>query len=179
MYQIDGTIEGVPPGILFNRIVSLKTGGTKPTPQQEEEAAKERVYRNDNGLYLPAYSLKRALRQGTSFDGLKLGRRYLEPYIRAAVFIEPSQLEFGKSEPDFMLPAYVRIPPGRRGALVYKVRPGLNGGWTLNFTFHILDDHIEDEKLRRALETTGLFIGVCDSRPEYGRFTIKEWRIRK
>lgn len=178
MYQIATTIEGVSP-IRFNRIVTLKSGLGKPTEDEEYETAKQRVYRNSNGLYLPSDNLKRSMRQGAFRAGLKVGRTGFEPYLRAAVFIEPSDLEFGKNEPDFMFPTYVRIPPGRRGALVFKVRPCLNPGWQLSPLLHVLDDHIEPEKLRIALETAGLFIGVCDGRPECGRFIVKKWEVKK
>lgn len=178
MYKVNSTIEGIAP-TLFNRVVTLKGGRGKPTPEQEEEAAKGRVYRNSNGLYLPAANLKRALRLGSIRAGLKMGRASFEPYIRATVFIEPAELEFGKKEPDFFLPAYVRIPPGTRGALVYKVRPGLNAGWKVSCVFNVFDDRIEEDKLRIALESAGLLIGVCDWRPEYGRFVIKEWGVEK
>lgn len=151
----------------------------KPTQQQEEETAKLRVYRNNSGLYLPAVNLKRAIRQGATRAGLKMGRASFEPYVNAAVFIEPPELEFGKEDPDFFFPSYVRIPPGRRGALVYKVRPGINAGWSLSPLFTVLDDHIDQDKLKAAVETTGLFIGLADGRPEYGRFIIKTWGVEK
>ncbi len=176
MYKVDSTIEGAAP-ILFDRFLGM--GLVKPTPEQEEEAAKQRVFRNSNGLYLPAVNLKRALRQGATRAGLKsTGRMGLEPYISAAVFIEPRELEFGKDEPDFMFGTWVRIPPGKKGALVWKVRPGLNPGWRVDSCLHVLDDRIASEKLRIALETAGLFIGVCDWRPEYGRFIVKNGRLR-
>ncbi len=178
MYKVKSIIEGAAP-ILFNKIGDMKGGMGKPTPEQEAAAAKLRVYRNNDGLFLPAVNLKRSLRFGASRGGLKIGRAGLEPSIRAAVFVEPNELPFGVDEPDFMLPSYVRIPPGRRGALVYKVRPGLNTGWTVAPVFQVLDDHIEPEKLRLALETAGLYIGLCDWRPEYGRFIVTEWEVEK
>jgi hypothetical protein len=178
MYKINSTIEGIAP-VLFNRVVTLKGGRGKPTPGQEEEAAKDRVYRNANGLYLPAANLKRALRIGSVRAALKIGRGSFEPYIRAAVFIEPPELEFGKDVPDFMLPSYVRIPPGTRGALIYKVRPGLNAGWKVSAVFNVFDDRIEEDKLKMALESAGLLIGVCDWRPEYGRFVVNKWEVSK
>lgn len=178
MYKINSTIEGVSP-ILFNKIVSLKTGRGRPTEAEEEKAARERVYRNSNGLFLPAQNLKRSMRYGAARAGLKVARKGFEPYIRAAVFVEPTEIEFGKNEPDFFLPSYVRIPPGTRGALVYKLRPGLNPGWKVSFLLNVFDDHIEEDKLQIAVETAGLLIGVCDWRPEYGRFVIKDWEVSK
>lgn len=178
MYKVKSTIEGVAP-VRFNRITTLAGGMGKPTEEQELAEAKNRVYRNADGLYLPAVNLKRALRQGAGRASLKIGRTSLEPYINAAVFIEPSELAFGKDEPDFMFPAYVRIPPGKRGALVYKIRPGINPGWRLHPVFTVLDDHIEQNKLKAAVETTGLFIGVADGRPEFGRFIITDWEVVK
>jgi len=178
MYKVNSTIEGIAP-ILFNRVLTLKGGEGKPTPEQEEEAAKLRVYRNSNGLYLPAANLKRALRLGSVRAVLKMGGLRFEPYITATVFIEPTELPFGKTDPDFMLPAYARIPPGKRGALIYKVRPGLNAGWRLNPVFNVFDDRVEEHKLRLALESAGLLVGLCDWRPEYGRFIVTKWEVEK
>lgn len=178
MYKVEIVLEGVAP-IRFNRVVTLKGGGVRPTEEQEYEAAKERVYRNSSGLYLPALNLKRALRSGSGMAGLKMGRRSLEPYINAAVFIEPAELVFGKEVPDFFFPSYVRIPPGKKGALVFKVRPCLNLGWHLTPLLTVLDDHIDADNLRTALETTGLYVGLCDGRPEYGRFIVTKWEVKK
>lgn len=174
MYKVETLLEGVAP-LRFNRF--FVTEIRVPTEAQEYATAKLRVHRNSNGIYVPALALKRALRFGASMANLKMGRRSLEPYINAAVFIEPVELELGKDEPDYYYPAYVRIPPGKRGALVFKVRPVINLGWELSPSFTILDDHLLPNLLRAALETTGLYVGLLDGRPEFGRFIVKEWSV--
>lgn len=178
MYGVEVDLEGVAP-IMFNRIVSLKTGGRKPTEEQEYEAAKERAYRNGAGLYLPARNLKRAFRIGASMAGLKMGRRSIEPYINAAVFIEPAEITFNKENPDFFHPDWVRIPPGKKGALVFKVRPCLNLGWKISPRLTVMDDHIDADNLRIGMENAGLYVGLCDNRPEYGRFIVTKWEVIK
>lgn len=59
------------------------------------------------------------------------------------------------------------------------MRPGLNSGWRVNPVFNVFDDRIEEDKLKIALESAGLLIGVCDWRPEYGRFIVKKWEVEK
>lgn len=176
MYKVESTLEGIAP-LRFNRF--FLTNIRKPTPEQEYELARQRLYRNSNGIYVPSLALKRALRFGSTMGNLKMGRRALEPYINAAVFIEPPELELGKKEPDYFFEAYVRIPPGKKGALVFKVRPCMNVGWQLSPMFTVMDDHITEEMVRVALETAGIYVGLLDGRPEYGRFIVKKWKVKK
>jgi hypothetical protein len=176
MYKVESVLEGIAP-LRFNRFFMTKIH--KPTLEQEYELARQRLYENSNGIYVPSFALKRALRFGSTMGNLKMGRRSLEPYINAGVFIEPLELELGKKDPDYNFEAYVRIPPGKKGAMVFKVRPCMNVGWQLSPIFTVMDDHILEDMVRMALETAGIYVGLLDGRPEYGRFIVKNWKVVK
>ena len=182
MYEIKATIEGIAP-ILFNRFTEeqqkaleeRKTGGTRTVAKSQAEALKK-VYRNGNGLYCPAANLKKSLLNGITKGNVKEGRGSARPYIEATVFIKPQEVEFGKKDPDFIHECTGRIPP-KTGARVVLRRPGLREGWELSFSMIVMDDRRSADQIRLGWEEAGLLVGLCDGRPEYGRFILKEWEV--
>lgn len=184
MYKIDVTIEGVAPYLWGKWTKASKkalgegtTGGKKSTSDREQEAL-EKVCRNSNGLYLPAQDMEACLVQGIKMGNLKEGRASAAPYVEATVFVDPREVEFGKKEADFMHDCVGRRPPKRGGACII-LRPGLNIGWQLSFTFIVADDRRTPDLLRRGCEEAGLLAGLGEWRPKYGRFIVKKWEVKK
>jgi hypothetical protein len=184
MYEIKTMVEGIAP-ILFNRFTEeakeameqRKTGGTRTVKQSQQEAL-GKVYRNGKGLYCPAANIKKSLLNGITKGNIKEGRGSARPYIEATVFIKPQEVVFGKQEPDFIHECTGRIPP-KTGARVIIRRPGLREGWQLSFSMIVMDDRRSADQIRKGLEEAGLLIGLCDGRPEFGRFIVKEWEVIK
>ena len=182
MYKIETEIEGVAP-ILFNRWTDaaekgIRTGVTGGKMSEADRAAEalEKVYRNEAGeLIVPSWNVKRALLDGCKRAGLKEGRASMAPFLFATVFLagDPS---FGVTEPD-----YVDMKSGRRpaktGGAVLIQRPALKAGWRLPITLNVVDDRRNPDAIRRSLEEAGLMIGLCDFRPEYGRFIVRSWDV--
>jgi len=184
MYTINTTIEGVAP-FLFNRFteesksdIDKGTAGGKKSIQQREVEVLVKVYRNDNGLYLPAQSMKKCLLVGITMGKLKEGRSSARSFVEATVFIHPQEIEFGKNEPDFIHECMGRRPPKTGGACIIR-RPGLKEGWELSFSLTVTDDRRDPELLRRGMEEAGLLAGIGDWRPEFGRFIVKKWEVKK
>ncbi len=184
MYQIKVTIEGIAP-ILFNRFTdeqkealeTRRTGGTR-TKEDSKKEALTKVYRNDAGLYCPSVNIKKTFLNGITKGNIKEGRSSARPYLEATVFIQPSEVPFNVDEPDFIHEITGRIPP-KTGARVIIRRPGLKEGWKLSFTLVVVDDRRSAESIRRGFEEAGLLVGLCDGRPEYGRFIVKDWQVIK
>lgn len=179
MYQLNIEIEGIAP-ILFNRFTEenqadVETGrstGRQTSAARQELARTSKVYRNAQGLYCPASNIKKAMVLACGISQLKhVGRKGLGPILNAVVFIEPMEIPFGKNEPDFVHEQVGRIPP-RTGARVVLYRPALMPGWKLTFAIHVFEDTVGAEKIKRALEDAGIYQGLCDGRPEYGRFRV-------
>ncbi len=179
-YDIDIKITGVAP-FLFNRFTEeqkadmskSRTGGRMTTDQRQAEALRK-VYRNDKGLFYPAYALKKCLLVGINRAKLKEGRASMMPYVQATCFIKPIEVPFDKAEPDFIHEATGRRPPRTGGACII-LRPGLKEGWTLTFALQVLDDRRDADQLKRAWEEAGLLAGIGDWHPEFGRFIVTEW----
>lgn len=181
-YSITATIEGVAP-ILFNRMTSgeravlegEKAGGQKASKAQRQAEALERVYRDDRGLYIPAWNLKRCIVDGASKAGLKEGRASLGQFLIAEMFLAEDPA-FGKADQDFVHEALGR-KPARTGAAAIIRRPALAVGWQLPFTLHVVEDRRSPDSIRVALETAGLKVGLGSWRPEFGRFRVVSFSI--
>ncbi len=177
MYQLKAEIQGIAP-ILFNRFTEenqaqVESGRStgRQTADVKREGALNKVYRNDGGLFCPAANIKKAMVLACGIAQLKHGRKGLGPIINAVMFLDPIEISFGTKSPDFIHEQVGRIPP-RTGARVVLYRPALNAGWKLSFAINVFTDTVGVDQVRRALSDAGIYQGLCDGRPEYGRFEV-------
>ena len=187
MYRIEVIVEGVAP-ILFSRWTDtsgLETGATggRFTVEERHAEALEKVYADEAGLYFPSWNVKKCLLLGAQRAGLKEGRASMVPYLEATCFVS-GQNGYAtphftdKHEPDFIHEVTGRRPPRTGGACLIK-RPALREGWLLPLTLQVVDDRRSPDHLRRALDEAGLLVGLGSWRPEYGRFLVREWDVRR
>src|SRR4030066_33664 len=177
MYRITGKIQGLAP-ILFNRMLEGELEPNKMkstlrgrvTVEDRINEAEQKVYRNENGIYLTGWAFKVCILDGCIKSGLKVGRGSLKPYLEAAIFPD-HELYFGVDKPDFIHVHWGRRPPRTGGACLIR-RPALNEGWILTFGINVVDDRRSPEEIRRSLDEAGLLIGLGSWRPEYGRFIV-------
>jgi hypothetical protein len=176
--HIKVAIRGIAP-ILFNRwteaaseALDKGTTGGKFTAEQRQEEALSKVYRNGQGLVMPAGNIKSCILQGASLAKLKEGRGSAVPYLRATLFIEPRDVPFGVPSPDGIHEAMGRRPPKKGGACLIR-RPMLNEGWRLEFEIVLTDDRRDSSQIGRALAEAGLLAGLGDWRPDFGRFIVE------
>lgn len=184
MYEIKATIQGVAP-VLFNRFTEAQkdamekrqTGGIHTAESSMKEAL-TKVYRNGDGLYMPAQNIKKSLLNGIKKGNIKEGKASFASIAEATVFIQPAEILFGKQEPDYIHESTGRIPP-RTGARCVIRRPALKEGWELSFTIMLIDDRRDPAKLKAGLEEAGALVGLCDWRPEFGRFIVTQWDVKQ
>ena len=180
MYTVDIVIEGVAP-ILFNRMTDSdravlegeKPGGGKKSKAVRQAEAMERCYRDERGLYLPSWNVKRCIIEGSNKAGLKEGRASLGQFLMAEMFLTEDPA-FGKAEPDFLHENLGRVP-ARTGAAAIIRRPALSVGWRLPFTINVFEDRRATDSIAAAIETAGTKVGLGSWRPEFGRFVLKEF----
>ncbi len=185
MYLVKTTIEGISP-ILFNRFTEEAQGnmeagrnvGRQTVAKKREEAKTQKIYKNKDGLFCPAQNLKKAMVLACSVAGLKRQRKSLGAILKAIMFIEPVEVAFGVKEPDYIDEQSGRIPP-RTGARVVLYRPALKDGWRLSFAIRVFDDLIDKDQIQAALTAAGIYQGLCDGRPEYGRFKVVSFEEAK
>lgn len=184
MYRVKVEIEGIAP-ILFNRFTEanqadVETGRStgRQTVEQKKEVALQKVYRNGDGLFCPAANLKKAMVLACGISQLKHGKKSLGPILNAVLFLEPMEIPFGVDKPDTIHEQVGRIPP-RTGARVVLYRPALQAGWKLKFTLNIFTDTVGIDQVKRSLTDAGVYQGLCDGRPEYGRFKVNTFEKEK
>ena len=175
MYHIEATLEGLAP-ILFNRVTDLealdadKKKGRMSSEDRDTEAL-QKVYADEHGLYLPARNLKKCILEGVAKAGIKVGRASAMPYIKATVFGTTDRFHFNRESPDGVHITTGRRPPKTGGMVIIK-RPFLDTGWVLPVSLVVVDDRRDARQIQIALEEAGLLCGLCDERPEYGRFRV-------
>lgn len=183
MYRVNATIEGLAP-ILFNApsldMLDPPKGQRQKTDVDRDRDAMKRLYKNSDGVYLPAWNMKKCILNGFMTLDLRVPgskTKRLWRFVQPVLFIEPDQIPFtDKADMDFLHKC-----PGKNadGSATIVRRPALNAGWRLPFTMAILDDLVREDDLRMAVQTAGERVGLGGWRPEYGRFTIVEWSAEK
>ena len=180
MWQSEVGTEGIAPMLFFKDTGTDEGKAGKLTPDEYREQARTmRCYRNGHGLFVPAANIKRSIRFGATMAVLKVGRKGADQYLNPLMFIDPMEVLLHKDEPDFIDERMGRIPPGPKGARVMLYRPGVHEGWRLDFTIKVFDDVLAPKIVRQALETAGYMVGLCNGRPEFGRFKIVKWKESK
>ena len=189
MYEIQVVIEGIA-DFLFNRMTDEEMagfrGGTSAGDKTDEargKLAEKKVYADGDGLFLPAWTLKRVILDGAHAAGLKLNRKPLRQRLSAVMFVQgtPRFVDVkGKSvkERDYMHEVAGRVPP-KKGVMTIVRRPAMKAGWRLRGTLAVLDEGVPDKAVRESLEASGVYVGVGAWRPEFGRFVVREFKTGK
>lgn len=175
MYRITALIEGTAP-LLFNRPRNEDIEGSnkgKLSMAQRLAEAREKVYRDDRGLYLPAWTVKRVLADGCQRAGLKEGRGSLVPYLLAEVFIDEARFVVAEES---IHEQWGRRPARTGGAMIVR-RPMVATGWQVRFSADVLEDRRDPNQIHMALEAAGLKVGIGSWRPEFGRFIVREFAV--
>ena len=183
MYRIKASIQGIAP-MCFNRPGealqgSLETGrtGGRRTREEAIAEAEARVYKNGQGLYIPATWVKKSMLNGCTLADLKQGRRGFYPYLAGGVFIVEREIPLGKETFDFMHERWGRIPPGPKGAAAWLRNPGVKEGWEASFTLMVADNTLGQDSIKAALEQAGMLVGLGNGRPDFGRFIVTGWEV--
>jgi hypothetical protein len=184
MKRVRVEIEGIAP-ILFNKMTSsalsqLDSGGRGKKKDRDAQIlnAKDKVYREKpkGPIGIPSGNFKKALLEGCKMAGAKVGRKSAEPFMRATVFPEKDFISFGKKKEDGIHECTGRVPPRTGGRVIIR-RPYLKEGWKASFSLLLMDDRITSGIVKESLEEAGLLIGLCDHRPEFGRFKVNKFDV--
>lgn len=177
-------IEGIVP-ILFNRFTDEAqkdmegaTARMKKTREELIKQAEGKVYRKPgiDEIGIPADNIKKCILEGCKQAGVKLGKKSAEPFLRAGLHLKEDFVPIkGKYTFDGIHECSGRIPP-RTGARVILFRPYVDSGWEASFRLVKLDTMFSWKTVEAAIQRGGIGIGLCDHRPEYGRFILKNFK---
>lgn len=171
-YEVE--IQGVS-AILFHRwdvaAIEAKGKAKKNSAEKKTDNVESYCYRCENGdLGLPAENLHMALAwAGKSKADPRSPRKSAHELVKAVLLITPEVISFGQTKWDYQDMRRVQIQ--RQG--VTRTRPALRSGWTLKFHITVLESSYVDEIfLKELIDAAGRFVGVCDHRPQFGRFSV-------
>jgi hypothetical protein len=169
--------------ILFNKTPDMSMSKTEKKNQEKiapDDAErlywKQKAYiRNGKELIVPGENLHQCMKDGAKYWGQKIpgeGNKTFTDVIASAVICEDLNLntttddliEFGKN---------VNGNPSKgKKSTVYRIRPLLRP-WGGKFYMTVFDKRLSLSVLQTILTYAGTFKGLCDWRPVYGRFEIK------
>lgn len=180
-YMVEVTIEGIAP-VLYHRYdpeaVAAAAGAKKGSKERKQDNVESFVYRDDKGaVCIPAEWMKAALANaGRKFQDPSSPRKSARDLVRAAILVGPYLATTGKKVWDALDVRGVVIQKNR----VTRTRPMLMAGWSVKFEITVNDpEYIDDQFLYQLVQRAGSHNGLGDFRPDFGRFRIKQWEVRK
>jgi hypothetical protein len=188
------TIEGIRPLLMHNGRLSdpldehtkrLKVAAKQKNKSDDDHRHTARL-EFEGGLYhdsklgpcMPSDNLQAMIERGAT-------RRKLGKEFKAHVSVEmpegdtigfpvkykgPRDIETMWTNRAFVFTKGVRVGQSR----VMRTRARIPTGWTCTFGVEVLAGGVSKEQLSQAITDAGLYQGLGDWRPRYGRFVLKE-----
>ena len=130
------------------------------------------LYWNDEvGVYIPAENIEATIREGAK--ARRKGKDIVKGFVCEDMMIP---LDIGENLTKDQLKADFRFRDVRamkvKQARVIRTRPRFNM-WNISFTASYDENIIDFGEVCDAIEYAGQYVGLCDSRPKYGKFTAK------
>jgi len=179
MLKIKVTIVGTAP-LLGNRFPDEEhpekpPTGTKGTMYNDDDEAKKRLYLNGNIICQPANHIEASMiKSAAQFKFGGHGKATYKDAFKGGIFINPILIphKFPKYEKDRQ-PVVI----GGRSRIM-RVRPRFDK-WELSFEIEVIDDRISPEVVKEVLNFAGLYKGLGDMRPRFGRFKVVKFEVVK
>ncbi len=182
MYKVDIMLKSTAPLRMnkFNPECLTSPGGGKQSREQVIKYAEEKkVYKNGKGYYVPATAVKKAIVNGGK--RVKSGRRAASTDLLAIFQLPVLQIPLldskGKqyTKIDGLHEEAVRVPP-KTGAKAWGIWPMFDIGWKIKFTAEIWDDRFGENILKNSIIEAGIYAGLLDGRPDWGRFILDKFK---
>lgn len=166
-------IEGVAP-IRMNKYVHEMDNSTKKSDKERQEEAYQRTYKDEKGKYvIPRKAIKAVIVAGGA--KVSVGRGKAKALLKAVLFIEADVLLKYPKTAEILMQDGVKIPP-RTGARVMKYWVAFKE-WSAEFDIVITDDTIREEVIRNSIIAGGIYHGLLDGRPDFGRYILKDMAL--
>ena len=178
--KIKVKLEGLVP-IMFDRYSG--DNGIQLDPE-------DKVYKNKKGqLHLPAINIVSFLSaQNTESAPQRILGRGWRAVAKAAlsfVIINPMEIPFTKKGKaatlkDIHVENHVaRVKKAGSSIPMLKERPVLDAPWELVFEINLIDNKdLQENVLKKLFEQGGISIGLGTFRGVYGKFAVKEWKVK-
>ena len=127
-------------------------------------------WKDDIGLYIPGENVEATIRNGAKLN--KQGKN-IERFVSVTYLYIP--LDYGENlTKEQLINNYeyrdTRIMAVQRSKVV-RTRPRFDQ-WRIQFNLMYDEEKIDLDAIIQALENAGKYVGLCDSRPKYGKFAV-------
>lgn len=180
-YVADVAIEGTAM-ILFHRYdpesVDKKSKAAKNSHEKKSDDIASYYYRcPDKTIGIPAAALKGSICDAArSIPDPRSPRKSARDLFRACIVVDPPVASLGVKEADGIDKRGVVIQRNR----VTRSRPYMEPGWKVEFEISVLDpQYISPDLLSEVVARAGRFVGLCDHRPDFGRFRMSGFTVRE
>lgn len=173
MYKIKAKIKGISP-LRHNKYhEDMKPTSTKISEEEKVQNAYDRSYYEESiGYYIPRHAIKACI--AAIGARVKVGKRSAGKELKAIMLFEDEKFPVGTDKGN-VYKEPVRIPP-KTGSRVMQ-HWIVNKEWGIEFQAVILDDAFPAQAIKEAIEYAGLYNGLLDGRPEFGRFTLEGFEV--
>lgn len=127
-------------------------------------------WKDGMGLYIPAENVEATIINGAKAN--KKGKE-IQKYVDVTDLYIP--FEYGEDlTKEELIQNYeyrdTRIMTVMRSKIL-RTRPRFDQ-WVIEFNLRYNEEKIDIETIINAMEYAGLYVGLCDSRPKYGKFSV-------
>lgn len=128
-------------------------------------------WNKDVGVYVPAENIEATIREAAKSK--KLGKHFQKGFMVQDMMVP---MDIGENLTKEEMCADVRFrdvrPMKVQQARVLRTRPRFNM-WNITFTAAYDENILNFNDVVNAIEYGGQYVGLCDSRPKYGKFSAK------
>ena len=172
MFKIDVSVKGTSP-LLQHRFPEEDNPEHKSTRKKlvhnAQDDAEKALYRSPDGIvHQPATHLEMTMVKAATAFKMESKKTFKDAF-KGGVFVEPDTIphKIQKWEVD-------KRPVVIQKARIMRARPRFDK-WELDFTITVTDDRISSNILKEILDYAGLYVGIGDFRPRFGRFMVTKF----
>ena len=128
-------------------------------------------WNKDVGVYVPAENIEATIREAAKSK--KLGKHFQKGFMVQDMMV-PMDIGENLTKEEMCADARFRDvrPMKVQQARVLRTRPRFNM-WNITFTAAYDENILNFDDVVNAIEYGGQYVGLCDSRPKYGKFSAK------
>lgn len=175
-YIVKVTLQGITP-ILFHawnsESIEERSRAPKNSAVRKSDDLESMVYRTDDGhLGIQGSVLQGALVEaGRHLQDPRSPRKSARDLIKSAIQVLTIVAPFEPQVKEWDYEDRRRVVVQRSG--VTRTRPAMKEGWRVSFEILVnAPEYFSESSVQDLLTKAGLFSGLCDYRPTYGRFRV-------
>ena len=162
--------------------VEAKANAAKGSKEKKTDNPESMVYRNEKGVIcIPAEYFRQSLiKASKSHQDPRSPRKSMKDLMTSIIFateeLHPIIGQNGKEQKEWEFEDRRRVQIKMAG--VTRTRPGFRKNWKCTVRFQCLaPNYLSPDKLLQLFNEAGMFCGVGDFRPTFGRYNVTSFKV--